>query len=79
MVERFFTEAGGRAHLITMPEAQPVVYAEFDGESGPMLAFYNHYDIQPPDRWNAGGPIHLPPRSVTDEFGRGARGTTRAT
>jgi acetylornithine deacetylase/succinyl-diaminopimelate desuccinylase-like protein len=49
MVERSFTEAGGRARLVTMPGAQPVVYAEFDGESGPTLAFYNHYDVQPPD------------------------------
>ena len=49
MVQRFFAEAGGRAHLVNMPGAQPVVYAEFDGESGPTLAFYNHYDVQPPD------------------------------
>lgn len=53
MVLGFFEAAGGRARVVTMPSAHPVVYAEFGGEPGPALAFYNHYDVQPPD------PLHL--------------------
>jgi len=49
MVQDFFVAAGGRARLVTTPGARPVVYAEFEGGPGPMLAFYNHYDVQPAD------------------------------
>lgn len=49
MVQQLLEEAGGRARQVTLAGAQPVVYAEFEGEPGPTLAFYNHYDVQPPD------------------------------
>lgn len=40
---------GGRARVLRLPEANPAILAEFEGESDRTLLFYNHYDVQPAD------------------------------
>jgi acetylornithine deacetylase/succinyl-diaminopimelate desuccinylase-like protein len=49
--------SGGRTRVLTegVP-GNPVIYAEFDGESEKTLLFYDHYDVQPAeplDEWTA--------------------------
>lgn len=67
LVGRLFEEAGARVAVHTLPGAAPLVIAEFAGESGRTLLFYNHYDVQPPD------PLHewtSPPFEPTVRDGR---------
>lgn len=53
-VRRLIESVGGKVQILQMADANPLIYAEFEGESERTLLFYNHYDIQPAeplDEW----------------------------
>ncbi|MGE5673872.1 MAG: M20/M25/M40 family metallo-hydrolase, partial [Mycobacterium leprae] len=57
LVTELVEASGGRVQVLTegVP-GNPVIYAEFAGESGRTLLFYDHYDVQPPeplDEWTS--------------------------
>lgn len=57
LVQELVAAAGGTVQVLTegVP-GNPVIYAEFTGDSDRTLLFYNHYDVQPPEplgEWTA--------------------------
>jgi acetylornithine deacetylase/succinyl-diaminopimelate desuccinylase-like protein len=79
LVTELVEASGGRVQVLTegVP-GNPVIYAEFDGESDRTLLFYDHYDVQPAepfDEWTVepwGGEIkhgHIWGRGTSDNKG----------
>jgi len=53
-IRQLIEEIGGKVQVLQMADANPVIFAEFDGDGERTLLFYNHYDIQPAeplDEW----------------------------
>lgn len=48
-VKALVESIGGKVQVLQVPNANPALYAEFEGQSDRTLLFYNHYDIQPAD------------------------------
>lgn len=48
-VRRLIQSIGGNVQVLRLPDANPLIFAEFEGETDRTLLFYNHYDIQPVD------------------------------
>jgi acetylornithine deacetylase/succinyl-diaminopimelate desuccinylase-like protein len=65
LVTELVEASGGTVQVLTegVP-GNPVIYAEFEGESDRTLLFYNHYDVQPAEplaEWTTppfGGEVH---------------------
>lgn len=79
LVTELVEASGGTVRVLTegVP-GNPVIYAEFDGESDKTLLFYNHYDVQPAeplDEWTTppfGGEVkdgHIYGRGTSDNKG----------
>ena len=79
LVTELVEASGGKVRVLSegVP-GNPVIYAEFDGESEKTLLFYNHYDVQPAEplhEWTAepfGGEIrdgNLYGRGTSDNKG----------
>jgi acetylornithine deacetylase/succinyl-diaminopimelate desuccinylase-like protein len=66
VVSNLFRDAGGQVTVLEHEGANPVVAAEFDGDSPRTLLFYNHYDVQPAEpleEWT------VPPFALTEREG----------
>ena len=49
LVVHMLGNLGVSARLIPLEGGHPVIYGELAAGAGKTLAFYNHYDVQPPD------------------------------
>lgn len=66
VVSDLFRDAGGQVTVLEHEGANPVVAAEFEGDSPRTLLFYNHYDVQPAEpleEWT------VPPFALTEREG----------
>ncbi len=56
LVAAMMEEVGLKAEVVPLAGGHPVVYGELDAGAARTLAFYNHYDVQPPeplDEWES--------------------------